>query len=303
MGKGLIEPSAVVKNKNSMWTSTIVLIGYGNAFMVGASMRSGILISPWRHRELLFSMVQREVIGRYRGSILGLLWSLLNPLFMLLVYTFVFSMMFKLRWPQGSGSRAEFALLVFAGLLVFNVFSECVTRAPHLIIANTNYVKRVVFPLEILPWVVLGSVLFHALASLLIWLIFHLIFFGLPPLTALLLPLILLPLILFSMGISWLLASLGVYLRDVGQVMGVLTSALMFVSAIFYPASVFPDAYQGILQLNPLTQVIEQARDVLFWGVLPDPFTWICGLIFSSSIAWLGFAWFEKTRKGFADVL
>lgn len=271
--------------------------------MVDASMRSGILISPWRHRELLFSMVQREVIGRYRGSIMGLTWSLLNPLFMLLVYTFVFSMMFKLRWPQGGGSRAEFALLVFAGLLVFNVFSECVTRAPNLIIANTNYVKKVVFPLEILPWVVVGSVLFHALASLSIWLVFHFMFFGLPPLTALLLPLVLLPLILFSLGISWILASLGVYLRDVGQVMGVLTSALMFVSAIFYPASVFPEPYQGLLQLNPLTQVIEQARDVLFWGMLPDILNWACGLIFSSGIAWLGFAWFQRTRTGFADVL
>ncbi|QRY77341.1 ABC transporter permease [Pseudomonas sp. PDNC002] len=271
--------------------------------MVDASMRAGLFISPWRHRELLFSMVQREVIGRYRGSIMGLLWSLLNPLFMLLVYTFVFSMMFKLRWPQGSGSKAEFALLVFAGLLVFNVFSECVTRAPNLIIANTNYVKKVVFPLEILPWVVLGSVLFHTLANLSIWLVFHLIFFGLPPLTALLLPAILLPLILFSMGVSWLLASLGVYLRDVSQVVGVVTSALMFVSAIFYPASAFPDAYQQLLHLNPLTQVIEQTRDVLFWGVLPDLFAWSCSLLFASAVAWLGFVWFQNTRKGFADVL
>ncbi len=201
--------------------------------MSEVNARAGMFSSPWRHRELLVSMVQREVIGRYRGSIMGLLWSFLNPLFMLLVYTFVFSMMFKLRWPQGSGSRSEFALLVFAGLLVFNVFAECVGRAPGLIIANANYVKKVMFPLEILPWVVLGAVLFHTLASLLIWLVFHLLFFGFPPLTSLLLPLVLLPLVLFTLGISWLLASLGVYLRDVGQIVGVLTTALMFVSAIF----------------------------------------------------------------------
>ncbi|MBE8599654.1 ABC transporter permease [Pseudomonas cyclaminis] len=259
--------------------------------------------SPWRHRELLVSMVQRDVIGRYRGSIMGLLWSFLNPLFMLLVYTFVFSMMFKLRWPQGSGSRTEFALLVFAGLLVFNVFSECVSRAPGLIISNANYVKKVMFPLEILPWVVLGAVLFHTVASLVIWLVFHLVFFGLPPLTSLLLPLVLLPLVLFTLGISWLLASLGVYLRDVGQMVGVLTTALMFVSAIFYPTSAFPEAYQGLLHLNPLTQVVEQTRDVLFWGIVPDPFTWAYGLLVASTVAWLGFTWFQKTRKGFADVL
>ncbi|WP_460063487.1 ABC transporter permease [Pseudomonas sp. H2_H09] len=271
--------------------------------MSEVNARAGMFSSPWRHRELLVSMVQREVIGRYRGSIMGLLWSFLNPLFMLLVYTFVFSMMFKLRWPQGSGSRSEFALLVFADLLVFNVFAECVGRAPGLIIANANYVKKVMFPLEILPWVVLGAVLFHTLASLLIWLVFHLLFFGFPPLTSLLLPLVLLPLVLFTLGISWLLASLGVYLRDVGQIVGVLTTALMFVSAIFYPASAFPPAYQGLLRLNPLTLVVEQTRDVLFWGVLPDPLTWVCGLLAAGGVAWLGFSWFQKSRKGFADVL
>ena len=271
--------------------------------MSDANTRTGVFSSPWRHKELLVSMIQREVVGRYRGSVMGLLWSLLNPLLMLLVYTFVFSTMLKLRWPQGSGSKSEFALLVFAGLLTFNVFAECVARAPGLILANTNYVKKVMFPLEILPWVVLGAVLFHTLASLAIWLVFHLVFFGLPPLTGLLLPLVLLPLVLFTLGICWVLASLGVYLRDVGQIVGVLTTALMFVSAIFYPTSAFPAAYQGLLRLNPLTLVVEQTRDVLFWGVIPDPFTWACGLLVASGVAWLGFTWFQRTRRGFADVL
>jgi lipopolysaccharide transport system permease protein len=265
--------------------------------------RAGIFSSPFHHRELLFTMVQREVIGRYRGSFMGLLWSFLNPLFMLLIYTVVFSMMFKLHWQEGTGSRSEFALLVFAGLLVFNVFSECVGRAPNLVIANTNYVKKVVFPLEILPWVALGSVLFHTVASLLIWFVFHFIFFGLPPLTAILLPLVMLPLILFSMGASWFLAALGVFLRDTGQVVGPVTTALMFVSAVFYPLSVLPEQYQTVLRFNPLTQFIEQARDVLFWGTVPDIRIWLSALIVSYGIAWLGFAWFQKARKGFADVL
>lgn len=268
-----------------------------------ASTRSGIFFSLWRHRELLAAMVQREVIGRYRGSVMGVLWSFLNPLFMLLVYTFIFSVVFKVRWQAGSDSRGEFALLVFAGMMVFSVFSECVIRAPALIIANTNYVKKVVFPLEILPWVIMGAVLFHTLVSFLVWLIFHFALYGPPPWTALLFPFALLPLVLFTLGISWLLASLGVYLRDIGQVVGVFTSALMFLSAIFYPISALPQDYQMLLYFNPLTLVIEEARDLLFWGVLPDILVWLASLIAASAIAWLGFSWFQKTRKGFSDVL
>lgn len=265
--------------------------------------QTGMFSSPWRHRELLVAMIKREVLGRYRGSIMGLLWSFLNPLFMLLVYTFVFSVVFKVRWQGGSDSRIEFALLVFAGLMVFNLFSECIIRAPALITSNVNYVKKVVFPIEILPWVTMGSVFFHMLVSLMVWLVFYVVFFGLPPLTSLLFPLVLLPLLLFTLGLSWLLASLGVYLRDVSQVMGVLMSALMFLSAIFYPVSALPPTYQTLLYFNPLTLVIEEARDVLFWGVVPNIPVWIGALVAAIATAWLGFIWFQKTRKGFADVL
>jgi lipopolysaccharide transport system permease protein len=115
--------------------------------------------SLWRNRSLVRSLVQREVVGRYRGSFLGILWSFFNPVFMLLVYTFVFSVVFKARWGTASDSKTEFALVLFAGLLVFNVFAECFNRAPTLILSNVNYVKKVVFPLEILPWVTLGSTL------------------------------------------------------------------------------------------------------------------------------------------------
>ncbi|EQM70307.1 hypothetical protein L682_10105 [Aquipseudomonas alcaligenes OT 69] len=259
--------------------------------------------SPWQHRELLFSLIQREFLGRYRGSMIGLLWSFLNPLMMLLVYTLVFSVLLKLKWQGGSESRTEFALLVFAGLLVFNIFSECMLRAPNLIVTNTNFVKKVIFPLEILPWVTLGSVLLHAVASLAIWLVFHLVLIGPPPVTALLLPLVLLPLALFSLGVSWLLAALGVYLRDIGQVTSALTTALMFLSAIFYPLNTFPEPYRQLLLLNPLALVIEQTREVLFWGVVPDLLTWAGGLVLASMVAWLGFMWFQRTRWGFADVL
>ncbi|MES2741851.1 MAG: ABC transporter permease [Pseudomonadota bacterium] len=259
--------------------------------------------SLWRHRALTRALVQREVMGRYRGSIMGLLWSFLNPVLMLLVYTFVFSVVFKARWHAGSDSKTEFALVLFAGLLVFNLFAECFNRAPALILSNVNYVKKVVFPLEILPWVALGAAMFHALISVTVWLLAYLILYGLPHPTVLLLPLVVLPLILFIMGVTWGLAALGVYLRDVAQFIGVLTTVLMFLSPIFYSGNSLPAEYRGLLQFNPLTPAIEQARDVLFWGRVPDPTLWFAYLCGSALIAWLGFAWFQKTRKGFADVL
>ena len=229
-----------------------------------------IIASLWRNRSLATALVRREVIGRYRGSTLGILWSFFNPICMLAVYVFVFSVVFKARWNVGSDSKTEFALVLFAGLLVFNLFSECINRAPTLILSNVNYVKKVVFPLEILPWVVLGSASFHMLISLTVWMVFYWIFFGLPQLTALLLPFVLLPVIFLTLGLSWMLASLGVYLRDVSQFIGIFTSVLMFMSPIFYPISSLPPEYQALFMLNPLTPVIELARDVLIWGKAPD---------------------------------
>lgn len=255
------------------------------------------------NRNLIYSLVKREVVGRYRGSVMGLLWSFFNPVLMLAVYTFVFSMVFKARWVGGSESKTEFALVLFAGLMVFNLFSECVNRAPSLILGNVNYVKKVVFPLEILPVVALGSAAFHLLVSLIVWLIFYLIFFGVPQVTILLLPLVLLPFVLMTLGLSWLLASLGVYLRDVSQIIGLVTTVLMFLSPIFYPIVALPEKYRPFMQISPLTFVIEQARDVMIWGNDMDWRLWAFYLLLSSLIAWLGFAWFQKTRKGFADVL
>lgn len=259
--------------------------------------------SLWRNRTLAKALVQREVVGRYRGSIMGILWSFFNPVFMLVIYTFVFSVVFKARWNAGSDSKTEFALVLFAGLIMFNLFAECFNRAPGLVLSNANYVKKVVFPLEILPWVSLGSALFHTLISLVVWLIAYLVLFGTPHATVLLWPLIMLPLLLFIMGLSWGLAALGVYLRDVTQVIGVMTTVLMFLSPIFYSGESLPQEYRSYLQINPLTPAIEQARDVLFWGRVPDMADYLVYLLGAALIAWLGFAWFQKTRKGFADVL
>ncbi|MEO8732133.1 MAG: ABC transporter permease [Rhodoferax sp.] len=262
-----------------------------------------MVASLWRHRELIKASAKREVLGRYRGSSMGLLWSFFNPVFMLAVYTFVFSEVFKARWNTGSESKTEFALVLFAGLMVFNLFADCINRAPGLILSNVNYVKKVVFPLEILPVVALLSALFHSAISLGVWLLAYLVFFGLPHTTALYLPLIVLPFALFIMGLSWTLASLGVYLRDVSQFIGILTTVLMFLSPIFYPATALPESYRHLLYLNPLTPVIEQTRAVLYFGQTPDFAMIAIYWVATSAIAWLGFAWFQKTRKGFADVL
>ena len=260
--------------------------------------------SLWRNRRLTYALAKREVLGRYRGSVLGLLWSFFNPLFMLAVYTFVFSVIFQARWGAGgSSSKTEFALLLFAGLIVFNLFAECFNRAPSIILGNTNFVKKVVFPLEILPFVGLLSAFFHTSISVAVWLVAYMLFFGIPHPTAILLPLVLMPFCFFLMGLSWTLASLGVFLRDVSQLVAVFTTAVLFLSPIFYPTNAFPEGYRFIFYLNPLTTVVDQARDVLFWGKLPDFSALGVYWVTTMGIAWLGFVWFQKTRKGFADVL
>jgi lipopolysaccharide transport system permease protein len=259
--------------------------------------------TAWQNRGLILALTKREVIGRYKGSALGLLWSFFNPLFMLIVYTFVFSQVFKSRWPGGSDSKIEFALLLLSGLMVFNLFSECLGRAPGLVLANPNYVKKVVFPLEILPLVSLGSALFHLLISIGVWLLFYLLFFGLPHLTLLLFPLVITPLLLLVLGFSWFLASLGVYLRDVGQVVGIIITALMFLSPLFFPITSLPQEYQGVIHFSPITVALEEARQVMYWGKSIDWQIWTVYLGISLFIAWLGFAWFQKTRRGFADVM
>lgn len=257
----------------------------------------------WYHRELIKQFTKREVIGRYRGSYLGILWSFLNPLLMLVVYTFVFSVVFKARWSTGSNNRLEFALILFSGITTFNLFAEVVTRAPSLIINNINYVKKVVFPLEILPVVVLGSALIHGAISLSILIIALVVLLGKIHVTIVFLPLVLLPLVLISLGLGWFFASLGVFLRDVGHIIGVAVQVLMFLSPIFYPVSAIPIKLQPIYHLNPLSFVVEDMRRIIIWGTMPNWEWLLLGTIISGFFAMLGYGWFQKTRGGFADVL
>jgi lipopolysaccharide transport system permease protein len=261
--------------------------------------------SLWRNRQLIAQMTKREVVGRYQGSAMGLAWSFFNPVFMLVVYTFVFSEIFKSRWSGigGNESKTQFAVVLFVGMIVLNLFSDVLNRAPGLIIANVNYVKKVVFPIEILPVITMGAALFHALISLCVLLAAFFLFNGYLHWTAIFAPLVLLPLLVITMGLAWMLASLGVFLRDVGQTITIITTVLMFLSPVFYPVTALPEKFRPFMMANPLTFIIEQAREVLIWGHLPN---WIGLGAYSAAavvIAWAGYAWFQKTRKGFADVL
>ena len=275
-----------------------------NPHQAPAATPTAMITSLWRNRQLIWQMTRREVVGRYRGSVIGLAWSFFNPVLMLIVYTFVFSVVFKARWNVGGDeSRTDFAIILFTGMIVFNLFAEIVNRAPGLIISNVNYVKKVVFPLEILSWVTLGSVLFHSLVSLFVLLLAQFILNQSLPWTIVLFPLVLLPLILSSLGAAWFLAAIGVYVRDVGQITGVVTTILMFLSAVFYPLSALPERYHNLLKLNPLVLIITESRNVLIYGSLPEWFSLGIASFVGFIIATAGFWWFQKTRKGFADVL
>lgn len=265
---------------------------------------TSLLVSIWRNRQLIWQMTQREVVGRYRGSFMGLAWSFFNPVLMLAVYTFVFSVIFKARWELGDGeSQFQFAIILFTGLIAHGLFAEVANRAPDLILANVNYVKKVVFPLEILPVVVMGVALFHALISLIVLLAAFILFNGFLHWQALLAPIILLPLVIVTMGVAWCLTSLGVFLRDVGQVIGVITKMLLFLSPIFYPITSLPEVFRPWFMLNPLTFIIEQVRTALILGRQPDWAGLSAYMAMAIMVAWIGYVWFQKTRKGFADVL
>lgn len=264
-------------------------------------------LSPYRalcrHFALIVQLTRRDVVGRYRGSFVGLLWSFINPLLMLMIYTFVFGIIFNSRWNAQVTGHFEFAIILFAGLNINSMFAECANRAPTLIVENTNFVKKVVFPLEILSWSALGSALFHLLISTVVLLIILLFVKGSLPWTIVLFPIVVACFLPFVAGTIWLLASLGVFLRDLKQATGIITTALMFLAPILYPKEFIPEPYRDWMYLNPLTVIVEASQDVLVWGRPPS---WIhLGLYTALAclFAWFAFAWFERSRKGFADVL
>lgn len=265
-----------------------------------------LLRSFSHNRTLIARMAKREVAARYRGSIIGLAWSFVNPVLLLLVYTFVFTVVFKARWGEAQVTIVDdggFAIMIFAGMIVHALFSECFIRSPILVTGNANFVKRVVFPLEILSWVSIGSATFHAGISLLVLIGAQLLLTGHIPFTAVLVPIVYLPLMILTLGLSWFCSASGVYFRDLSQVSGFISTVLLFLSPVFYPLSSIPEAYRWAFYLNPLTFIIESSRELLLFGRLPSAIELGVYYAVSIGVAWLGFAWFQKTRSGFADVI
>ncbi len=259
---------------------------------------------PFANRSLLWQFARREVLGRYRGSLLGLTWPFLSPLLMLGVYSFVFIGVFRARWPgMEQGGGVEFALQVFAGLVVFNLFAEITTRAPNLIVEQPNLVKKVIFPVELLTWVSVLAGLFHLFISVGSLLMVLLIARGGLPVTVVALPLVLGCFLPFLLGLGWFLSALGVFVRDIGQMMAMVVSLSMFMSPVFYSVSTLDVRWQFWMNFNPLTLIIEQVRAVVLMGQWP---AWgslgIYGLL-AISFAIAGATFFQLTRKGFADVL
>lgn len=256
-----------------------------------------------RHFALVYQMAKRDVIGRYRGSFIGLFWSFFNPLLMLVIYTFVFGVIFASRWTGQTGGHVEFAIILFAGLNINSMFAECANRGATLIVENTNFVKRVVFPLETLAWSTIGSALFHLLISTVVLLVMSLAVNHFIPWTVVFFPVVIACFMPFVVGVIWMLSALGVFLRDLKQAIGIVTIALQFLAPILYPIDRIPEPYKHLMYLNPLTVIVQEAQNTLVWGRVPDWMHLFVYLLVSLVFAWVALAWFERSRKGFADVL
>ena len=258
-----------------------------------------------KHRTLVRQLFIREVAARYRGSIMGVLWSLVTPILMLGIYTFVFSYVFKARWAvqTSDGTILNFALMLFSGLLIHGMIADILVRSPRLILDNVNFVKKVVFPLEILSWIALLSTLFNFIIGFMLllgfvyWELQHI------PVTILWLPVILLPFLFMLMGISWLLASLGVYIRDIQQISGTLATFLLFLSPVFYSVTILPESLRMLIYLNPVSFVVEAFRNIIIFGLTPDLQGLLAYSMVSLAVAFFGFIVFQKMRRGFADVV
>jgi lipopolysaccharide transport system permease protein len=256
-----------------------------------------------RYRDLISQLVRREFSTRYRGSVLGVLWAVVNPILTVLVFSFLFGAIFKARWGSGSDSNGDFVIIALVGMIIHGVFAESLGQAPNVILGRPSYVKKVVFPLEILPIVTVATALLNAAAAMTVVLAANAILNGSIPVTVLLLPVVLVPFILLVGGVVLFVSAIGIYLRDLAQIVNFLTMVTLFLAPVFYPISVVPESYRFLLYLNPLTFIIEQARDVALFGQLPDWSGLATYTVIAFAFAWAGLWWFQRARKGFADVV
>lgn len=262
----------------------------------------GVVSSLLRHRPLVVEMTIREIQLRFRSSVAGVAWSLLQPLLMLLVFAFVFGTVLNVRWTRAE-TTTEFALVLFAGLLVFNLFAECLQRAPAMIVSRASLVKKMAFPLEILAWVQVGHALFAFAAGTIVLLLFELLFRGSIPPTVLLLPVVIVPVVLAGLAAGWLFGAVTVFVRDFEQAVPPLSMALLFLTPVFFDLSIVPEAVRPWFYANPLTFAVDQGRAVLLDGRWPDPLGLLVGTLVAYLAAVAALAFFCRARDEFADAL
>ncbi|TGN07967.1 ABC transporter permease [Leptospira ilyithenensis] len=262
-----------------------------------------LILSVVKNYSLIWQMTKRNVIGKYKGSFFGLFWSFINPLIMLGIYTFAFSVVFKAKWGLEEEGHMDFALILFASLTIFNFFGEILKESPLLIVSQPNFVKKVVFPLEILPIANLLSASVHMGASLVVFLVFYGIAHLSIPWTIVFLPFIIIPLTLLSLGVSYILASLGVFFRDIGYFMTHIITILLFTSPVFFSMDRIPEKFRHLMLVNPLAALLENARSVMVFEKTPDFLILSVYTVFGVLFLVFGYWVFQKTRKGFSDVL
>lgn len=268
---------------------------------------SRLLAGPFdaltKYGSLTLEMTKRDVAGRYRGASFGIVWTIISPFLMLCVYTLAFGFVMRSKWPQVGEGKAIFSVILFVGLIVNGFLAECINLAPHLVVGNPNFVKRVVFPLQILPWPMVLSALFHMAMNIIVFMVLHLVVDHAFAWTIVFLPIVIAPMVILALGLAWFLAALGVYFRDIGQITGIATTAMLFLSSAIVPLQAVPARYRLLFDLNPLTFIVNQARDVALWEKMPN---WI-GLGIYAALAlcvmYAGYAVFNLTRRGFADVI
>ena len=252
--------------------------------------------------ELVLSLARRDLISRYKGSALGVVWAVVTPMVMIAIFTFIFANIFGARFGPSS-SAWDYALYLFCGLLPWTMFQETLQRATTTIVSHANLVKRVLFPLEALPVALTLSSLANQMLGTIALIVATLILRKTLPITIFWLPLLLIPQTLLTVGAAWLIASLGVFLRDLAQGIGLVLLAWMYLTPIIYPESVVPDRYRGLLNLNPFTPLVRSYRQIMLEGYGPDWMGLAYFSIFSFVMFCVGYWWFARTRKNFADVI
>jgi lipopolysaccharide transport system permease protein len=257
----------------------------------------------WHHRQLLRRLIERDVATRFRGSVLGKVWVVLPVLTMLALYTFVFGVIFQPRWPGATQRPSDVALYYFAGLIVFDFFMECINRAPTLMLAHVTYIKKILFPVELLAWMVVGGAALRFAIGCVLLIVLYTALNGTPPATAMAVPLLVLPLALFAIGSVWFLSAIGVFLRDAGQVVIAITPVIMFLSPIFFPIDAIPEQFRAFFYANPLTLALENVRAALFVGSVQISLGFAAYCLCALAFAQLGYHCFRRLRPSFADVV